>query len=454
MTLAHTEILETLRMLQVENLDIRTTTLGVNLLDCAGGSVHDVAKRIHEKLVATAGRLVETAQSVEAEFGIPIVNKRIAVTPIALVAAACPEEDYTPIALAMDRAADDCGIDFIGGFTALVQKGATRSDTRLMRSIPAALANTKHVCASVNLASTRAGINMDATLFMARIIKETAALTADRGGIGCAKLVVFCNMVEDNPFVAGANLGVGERDLVLHCGVSGPGVVRHAISMLGPTADLGTLAETIKRTAFKITRMGELVGREVAARMGVPFGIVDLSLAPTPALGDSVADVLELMGLERTGTHGTTMALALLTDAVKKGGAMAAMNVGGLSGAFIPVSEDAGMVEAVKVGALSLDKLEAMTSVCSVGMDMVAVPGDTSAETLACLIGDEMAIGMVNTKTTAVRIIPVPGMKAGEEVEYGGLLGTAPIMPVHKWSSAVLARRGGQVPAPIQSLRN
>ncbi|MGQ0553548.1 MAG: PFL family protein [Planctomycetota bacterium] len=454
MSLAHDEILQTLRMLQVENLDIRTTTLGVNLLDCAGGSVQQVADKIHAKLVRHAGKLVETARGVEAEFGIPIVNKRISVTPISLVAAACPEEDYTPIALAMDRAADDCGIDFIGGFTALVHKGSTRSDERLMRSIPRALAATKHVCASVNLGSTRAGINMDATLLMARIIKETAALTADQGGIGCAKLVVFCNMVEDNPFVAGANLGVGEAEIVLHCGVSGPGVVRHAVSLLGPSADMTMLAETIKRTAFKITRMGELVGREVAARLGVPFGIVDLSLAPTPALGDSVADVLELMGVERTGTHGTTLALALLTDAVKKGGAMAAAHVGGLSGAFIPVSEDAGMVEAVKLGALSLDKLEAMTAVCSVGMDMVAVPGDIPAETLACLIGDEMAIGMVNNKTTAVRIVPVPGKKEGEQVEYGGLLGTAPIMPVHRWSSAILARRGGQVPAPITSLRN
>ena len=454
MTLAHTEILETLRMLQVENLDIRTTTLGVNLLDCAGGPVTDVAARIRDKLIRCAGRLVETANQVSDEFGIPIVNKRIAVTPIALVAAACPESDYVPLAVAMDEAAEACGIDFIGGFSALVHKGATRADLNLMRSIPAALAATKHVCASVNLGSTRAGINMDAVLLMARVIKDTAGRTADEGGIGCAKLVVFCNMVEDNPFVAGANLGVGEGDLVLHCGVSGPGAVRHALAVLGPLADLDTLAETIKKTAFKITRMGELVGREVARRLEVPFGVVDLSLAPTPAAGDSVADVLELMGLERTGTHGTTLALAMLTDAVKKGGAMAASHVGGLSGAFIPVSEDAGMVEAVRVGALTLDKLEAMTAVCSVGMDMVAVPGDIPVETLACLLGDELAIGMVNNKTTAVRIIPVPGKKEGESVEYGGLLGTAPIMPVHRFSSAILARRGGQVPAPITSLRN
>jgi hypothetical protein len=453
-TLAHTEILETLRMLQVENLDIRTTTLGVNLLDCAGGPVQQVADRVHSKLVRVAGPLLPAARSVEREFGIPIVNKRIAVTPIALVAAACPENDLTPIARAMDRAADECGVDFIGGFSALVHKGATRSDSNLMRSIPDALAATRHVCASVNLGTTRAGINMDAVLTMARVIKETARLTAAEHGIGCAKLVVFCNMVEDNPFVAGANLGTGEGDVVLHCGVSGPGVVRHALSVLGPRADLDTLAETIKKTAFKITRMGELVGREVARRLAVPFGVVDLSLAPTPAAGDSVADVLELIGLERTGTHGTTLALAILTDAVKKGGAMAASHVGGLSGAFIPVSEDAGMVEAVKVGALSLDKLEAMSAVCSVGMDMVAVPGDIPAETLACLIGDELAIGMVNNKTTAVRIIPVPGKQPGDVVDYGGLLGSAPIMPVHRWSSAVLARRGGQVPAPITSMRN
>ncbi|MBM3984821.1 MAG: PFL family protein [Planctomycetes bacterium] len=454
MSLAHDEILQTLRMLQVDNLDIRTTTLGINLLDCAGGPVGQVADRVYEKLVRHAGPLVATARGVEAEFGIPIVNKRIAVTPMALVAAACPEDDLVPLALAMDRAADACGIDFIGGFSALVHKGTTRAARNLMTSIPRALASTKHVCASVNLGTTRAGINMDATLLMARVIKETAALTAEQGGIGCAKLVVFCNMVEDNPFVAGANLGVGEPDLVLHCGVSGPGAVRHALAQLGPGADLGAVAEAVKRTAFKITRMGELVGREVASRLGVPFGIVDLSLAPTPAEGDSVADVLELMGLERTGTHGTTLALALLTDAVKKGGAMAASAVGGLSGAFIPVSEDAGMVEAVQVGSLSLDKLEAMTAVCSVGMDMVAVPGDIPVETLCCLLGDELAIGMVNNKTTAVRIIPVPGKKEGDSVEYGGLLGTAPVMPIHRWSSAILARRGGQVPAPIISLRN
>ncbi|GJM20792.1 MAG: PFL family protein [Planctomycetota bacterium] len=454
MPLDHDEILRTLRMVQVETLDVRTTTLGVNLLDLAGGSVQQVGERIYERLVRRAGNLVEVANSVGDEFGVPIVNKRIAVTPISLVAAACPDEDYTPIAQAMDRAADEVGVDFIGGFSALVHKGATRSDERLMNSIPNALAVTDHVCASVNLGTTKAGINMDATLKMARVIKATAERTADNGAMGCAKLVVFCNMVEDNPFVAGANLGIGERDVVLHCGVSGPGVVRHAVAQLSNTADLGEVADVIKRVAFQITRMGELVGRTVAERMGVPFGVIDLSLAPTPALGDSIADILELMGLERTGAHGTTLALALLTDAVKKGGAMAATNVGGMSGAFIPVSEDAGMIAAVREGVLTLDKLEAMTAVCSVGLDMVGVPGDTSAETLCALIGDELAIGMVNHKTTAVRIMPVPGAVAGDLIELGGLLGSVPIQPVNKPSASIFARRGGQVPAPIQSLRN
>ncbi len=442
---------------EIQNPDTRTTTLGINLLPCGGGSIDQVAAKVYERIVRHASNLVATARSVEAEYGIPIVNKRIAITPMSLVASACdagPEADYTPLAIAMDRAAKECGVDFIGGFTALAHKGITASDEALMRSIPSALDQTNHVCASVNLGTTKSGINMDATLFMARIIKQTAERTADRDAIGCAKLVVFCNMVEDNPFVAGANLGVGEPDIVLHAGVSGPGVVRAVLAELSPQADLGELADAIKRTAFKITRMGELVGREVAARLGVPFGIVDLSLAPTPAPGDSIADVLELMGLERTGCHGTTLALALLTDAVKKGGAMAARYVGGLSGAFIPVSEDAGMIDAVKAGTLTLDKMEAMTAVCSVGLDMVAVPGDIPAETLACLIGDELAIGMVNTKTTAVRIIPVPGAEAGAIVDYGGLLGSAPVMPYHTESAAIFARRGGQVPPPIQSLRN
>ena len=454
MSLAHAEIVETLRMLQVEHLDIRTTTLGISLLDCAGGTVQAVGERIYERIVGRAAKLVAAADSVEQEFGIPIVNKRIAVTPIALIAGSCQGDDYAPLALAMDRAADECGIDFIGGYSALVYAGTTRADRNLMESIPAALDATDHVCSSVGLGTTRAGINMDATLQMARIIKETARRTADRQAIGCAKLVVFCNMVEDNPFVAGANLGVGEGDTVLNCGVSGPGVVRHALAQLGPSADLTEVAEVIKRTAFKITRMGELVGRETARRLGVPFGGVDLSLAPTPAIGDSVADVLELIGLERTGGPGTTLALALLTDAVKKGGAMAASRVIGLSGAFIPVSEDQGMIDAVRTGALSLDKLEAMTSVCSVGLDMIAVPGDISDENLACLLGDELAIGMINSKTTAVRIIPVPGGKVGDMVDYGGLLGAAPVMGISRFSSAVLAHRGGQVPPPLQALRN
>jgi len=448
------EILETLRMVQVEHLDIRTTTLAIDLLPCAGGSVERVAARVHETLVRRAGRLVAVAGEVEQEYGVPIVNKRLSVTPISLVAAASPEDDLSPIARAMDRAAAEVGVDFIGGFSALVHKGTSRADDRLMRSIPAALAGTRHVCASVNLGTTRAGINLDATLLMGRMISETARRTAADGGIGCARLVVFCNMVEDNPFVAGAAHGIGETDVVLHCGVSGPGTVRHALERLGPRASIVEAAETIKAIAFKITRLGQLVGGEVARRLGVPFGIVDLSLAPTPAPGDSVADILELLGVERTGTHGSTLALAVLTDAVKKGGAMATSAAGGMSGAFIPVSEDAGMVAAVRAGALGLDKIEAMTAVCSVGMDMIAVPGDTSPETLAALIGDELAIGMVNAKTTAVRVIPVPGKQAGDSVDYGGLLGTAAVMPVHRFGSSVLVHRGGQVPAPLQSLRN
>ncbi len=454
MPLHQEEILETLRMVEVEHLDVRTTTLGINLLDCAGGSSREVAARIRDRIVDRAGRLVEVAEEVEKDFGVPIVNKRIAVTPIALVAAACREDDDLPLAEAMEEAASQCGVDYIAGFSALVHRGATQADDVLMNSIPAALTGTERVCASVNLATSRAGINMDATLKMARIIKETARRTADRGGVGCARLVVFCNMVEDNPFVAGANLGVGERDTVLHCGVSGPGVIRHVLGKLGTQASLDELADHIKRTAFKITRMGQLVGREVADRLGVPFGVMDLSLAPTPAPGDSVADILEVMGVGRVGGHGSTLALALLTDAVKKGGAMAATQVGGLSGAFIPVSEDGGMVDAARRGDLTLDKLEALTSICSVGLDMVAIPGDIPDEDLACLIGDEMAIGMVNHKTTAVRVIPVPGGVPGDVVDFGGLLGSAPVMAVHEASSAILARRGGHVPPPIHSLRN
>ena len=441
-------------MIELETLDIRTTTLGISLLDCADSDLESTCEKVYAKIVHQASTLVETAESIERDFGVPIVNKRIAVTPISLVAVASGAEDLVPLARAMDAAAKAVGVDFIGGFTAYVHKGFTSADDALFHSIPRALAETDHVCSSVSLATTRAGINMDAVARFSDVILEAAALTADRGGLGCAKLVCFANPVEDNPFVAGAHIGIGEAETVLSVGVSGPGVVRSAIERLGPDADHLALAETIKRTAFKITRVGELVGREAARRLGTAFGIVDVSLAPTPAIGDSVADILELMGVERTGAPGTTAALALLTDAVKKGGAMASSSVGGLSGAFIPVSEDAGMIEAVRLGALSLAKLEAMTTVCSVGLDMVAVPGDTSAATLTGIIADELAIGMVNQKTTAVRIIPVPGKGPGETVEWGGLLGTAIIQDPGQFSCGVLHQRGGRIPAPLQSYRN
>ncbi|HTF86904.1 MAG TPA: PFL family protein [Planctomycetota bacterium] len=448
------EILETVRMFELETLDIRTTTLGINLLDCADPDLEATCEKIYAKIVHHGRNLVAIADSITADYGIPIVNKRIATTPIALVAAACGSRDLVPIARAMDAAARECGVDFIGGFTAYVYKGFSNADRALFESIPQALAQTERVCSSIALASTRAGINMDATARFAEIVLETARLTQDRGGLGCAKLVCFANAVEDNPFVAGAHLGVGEAETVINVGVSGPGVVRSALARLGRDADLLAVAETVKRTAFKITRMGELVGREAARRMGTTFGIVDISLAPTPALGDSVSDILELIGVDRTGAPGTTVALALLTDAVKKGGAMASSSVGGLSGAFIPVSEDSGMIEAVRCGALSLAKLEAMTSVCSVGLDMVAVPGDTPAATIFGIIADEMAIGMVNYKTTAVRIIPVPGKGPGDTVEWGGLLGTAIVQDPGRFSCAGLFARGGRVPAPIQSYRN
>ncbi|MEO6708415.1 MAG: PFL family protein [Planctomycetota bacterium] len=448
------EILETVRMFELETLDIRTTTLGINLLDCADPDLEATCEKIYAKIVHHGRNLVAVADSITADYGIPIVNKRIATTPIALVAAACGSRDLVPIARAMDAAARECGVDFIGGFTAYVYKGFSNADRALFESIPQALAQTERVCSSIALASTRAGINMDATARFSEIVLETARLTQDRGGLGCAKLVCFANAVEDNPFVAGAHLGVGEAETVINVGVSGPGVVRSALARLGRDADLLAVAETVKRTAFKITRMGELVGREAARRMGTTFGIVDISLAPTPALGDSVSDILELIGVDRTGAPGTTVALALLTDAVKKGGAMASSSVGGLSGAFIPVSEDAGMIEAVRCGALSLAKLEAMTSVCSVGLDMVAVPGDTPAATIFGIIADEMAIGMVNYKTTAVRIIPVPGKGPGDTVEWGGLLGTAIVQDPGRFSCAGLFARGGRVPAPIQSYRN
>jgi uncharacterized protein (UPF0210 family) len=448
------EILETVRMVELETLDIRTITLGINLLDCADPDLESTCEKVYTKVLHHARDLVATADSIASDYGVPIVNKRIAVTPISLVAAASGAEDLTPIARALDAAAREVGVDFIGGFSSYVHKGFTNADKALFDSIPKALAETDHVCASVSLASTRAGINMDAVVRFSEVVLETAALTADRGGLGCAKLVCFANPVEDNPFVAGAHIGVGEGETVLNVGVSGPGVVRSALDRLGSDVDLLAVSETIKRTAFKVTRMGELVGREAARRLGTSFGIVDVSLAPTPAIGDSVSDILELIGVDRTGAPGTTAALALLTDAVKKGGAMASSSVGGLSGAFIPVSEDEGMIAAVEAGALSLAKLEAMTTVCSVGLDMVAVPGDTSAATLTGIVADVMAIGMVNTKTTAVRIIPVPGKGPGDKVEWGGLLGTAIVQDPGQFSCAVLHGRGGRIPAPIQSYRN
>ena len=448
-----TDIVSTLDMIDHQHLDVRTITMGISLLDCARGTVRETAAAVYDKITARAKNLVAVGESIEKEFGIPIVNKRISVTPIALVAAACAEENLTPIAVAMDEAAKTCGVNFIGGFSALVQKGMTESDRRLIASIPSALASTERVCASVNVAGTKAGINMDAVRLMGETIKATADLTGDRGGFGCAKLVVFANAVEDNPFMAGAFHGVGEGDCVINVGVSGPGVVYHALqSCKGQPFDV--VAETIKQTAFKITRMGQLVAREASQRLGVPFGIVDLSLAPTPAKGDSVARILEEMGLAVCGTHGTTAALALLNDAVKKGGVMASNHVGGLSGAFIPVSEDEGMIAAATSGALHLDKLEAMTCVCSVGLDMIAVPGNTGASTISAIIADEAAIGVVNCKTTAVRIIPAVGKSVGETVEFGGLLGTAPVMPVHEFSSEAFIARGGRIPAPMHSLKN
>ena len=447
------EILDTIHMIDQQHLDVRTITMGISLLDCCDPDPKAACRKIYDKITRCADKLVRTGEDIEAEFGIPIVNKRISVTPMALVAGASVCSDYVPFAVAMDSAAKATGVNFIGGFSALVQKGMTPGDKKLISSIPAALASTDFVCSSVNVGSTKAGINMDAVALMGRTVKETAQRTADTGGFGCAKLVVFCNAVEDNPFMAGAFHGVGEGDCVINVGVSGPGVVYHALqSVKGQSFDV--VAETVKKTAFRITRMGQLVAQEASRRLGVPFGIVDLSLAPTPAIGDSVARILEEMGLEVCGTHGTTAALALLNDAVKKGGVMASSHVGGLSGAFIPVSEDEGMIAAASSGALTLDKLEAMTCVCSVGLDMIAVPGDTTAETIAAIIADEAAIGMVNSKTTAVRIIPAPGKVVGDVVEFGGLLGSAPVMPVHPFSSADFIRRGGRIPAPMQSLKN
>ncbi len=453
MLLSHSDIMETVNMISQQHLDIRTITMGITLLDCADPDPTAAAGKIYDKICRCAQNLVPTGQRIEKELGIPIVNKRISVTPMALVAGASDTEDYVPFALAMDRAGRECGVDFIGGFSALVQKGMTVGDKRLIQSIPEALASTSIVCSSVNVGSTKAGINMDAVALMGQVVRRTAALTADAGGMGCAKLVIFCNAVEDNPFMAGAFHGVGEPETVINVGVSGPGVVHHALQKV-KGKPLDVVAETVKKTAFHITRMGQLVAQEASKRLNVPFGVVDLSLAPTPAIGDSVARILEEMGLATCGTHGTTAALALLNDAVKKGGVMASSSVGGLSGAFIPVSEDEGMIAAASSGVLTIDKLEAMTCVCSVGLDMIAVPGDTSAETISAIIADEAAIGMVNTKTTAVRLIPALGKKVGDMVSFGGLLGEAPVMPVHSESAAEFIARGGRIPAPMQSLKN
>jgi uncharacterized protein (UPF0210 family) len=447
------EIMETINMISHENLDIRTITLGISLTDCAHPDIDILCRKIYDKITRVGRDLVKTGEDIAREYGIPIINKRVAVTPIAIVAAGT-NGDYVQVALALERAAQELGINFIGGYSALVHKGYTAADERLTFSIPAALAETMRVCSSVNVATTKAGINMDAVAQMGRVIKKAAELTAEQGSVACAKLVVFANAPEDNPFMAGAFHGIGEPEVVLNVGVSGPGVVARALQKLGPEADLSEVAEIIKKTAFKVTRMGQMVGAEASRRLGVPFGVVDLSLAPTPAVGDSVALILQEMGLERCGAPGSTAALALLNDAVKKGGVMASSHVGGLSGSFIPVSEDADMTAAVAAGALSLEKLEAMTCVCSVGLDMVAVPGDTPDHTIAAIIADEAAIGVANNKTTAVRIIPVANKKAGDTVEFGGLLGRAVVMPVNKFSPEVFISRGGRIPAPVHSLRN
>jgi len=447
------DILQTVNMIDHQHLDIRTITLGISLYDCADSDINSCSRKIYDKICKKAENLVKTGSEIEKEYGIPIINKRISVTPISFVAASCESEDYSVIGRALDNAAKNCGVNFTGGFSALVHKGFTNSDLRLINSIPKTLSETELVCSSVNVATTKAGINMDAVALMGKIIKKTAELTASNDGIGCAKLVVFANAVEDNPFMAGAFHGEGEPECVINVGVSGPGVVYRALQDIkGESFDV--VAETVKRTAFRITRMGQMVANAASKRLGVPFGVVDLSLAPTPAQGDSVARILEEMGLENCGTHGTTAALALLNDAVKKGGVMASGHVGGLSGAFIPVSEDEGMIEAVKKGSLNLEKLEAMTCVCSVGLDMIAVPGDTSPETISAIIADEAAIGVINSKTTAVRLIPAPNKNFGDSVEFGGLLGSAPVMKVNKSNSSDFIKRGGRIPAPIHSLKN
>lgn len=451
--LAHSDILETIKMVDDQHLDVRTITMGISLLDCFSDDIDVLCRKVYDKITSKAANLVSTGEDIELEFGIPIVNKRISVTPISLLANPFTSNDCVKIAKTLDKAAKSTGVNFLGGFSALVHKGYTKGDHALIDAIPEALASTELVCGSVNIGTTKAGMNMDAIRQMGEVVKKLAANTAERSGFGCAKLVVFCNAPEDNPFMAGAFHGIGEPETVINVGVSGPGVVKCALEKI-KGQDFGVVAETIKKTAFKVTRMGQLVAQEASRRLNTQFGIVDLSLAPTPAVGDSVATILEEMGLECCGTHGTTAALALLNDAVKKGGVMASSYVGGLSGAFIPVSEDAGMIAAASSGVLTLDKLEAMTCVCSVGLDMIVVPGDTSAATISAIIADEAAIGMINQKTTAVRIIPAPGKKVGDIVEFGGLLGSGPVQPVHQESSEEFVQRGGRIPAPIHSLRN
>jgi len=447
-------ILETINMIKLHNLDIRTVTMAISLRDCMDRDVNKVCERIREKITRYAKNLIKYANEIENDYSIPIVNKRIAVTPISIIGESCDTYDYVKIAKTLDNVATDVGVDFIGGYSALVEKGFTKGDTALIESIPEALAVTNKLCSSVNVATSKAGINMDAVLKLSKVIKDAAELTKDRDGIGAAKFVCFCNSVNDNPFMAGAFCGYGEPDCALNVGVSGPGVVMAAIENLPKDADFSVLANTIKQTAYKITSTGELVGRQLAKKLNVPFGVIDLSLAPTPAEGDSVAGIFQAMGLEHVGAHGTTAALAMLNDAVKKGGIMASSHVGGLSGAFIPVSEDAGMIDAAAKGVLTFDKLEAMTSVCSVGLDMIAIPGDTPSTTIAGIIADEMAIGMINKKTTAVRIIPAVGKTVGDSVVYGGLLGEAPIMKVNSLSSADFVNRAGRIPAPLHSLNN
>ena len=447
------DILETIRMIQDECLDIRTITMGISLLDCIDSDIDKACEKVYNKITTKAKDLVKTGERIEKEYGIPIIHKRIAVTPIAIVSAACTEKNPVKFALALQRAADTCGVNFIGGYSALVQKGFSAGDIELINSIPEALACTSNICSSINVGSSKSGINMDAVAMMGKIIKKSAEVTADQQCIGPAKLVVFCNAPEDNPFMAGAFHGTGEPDCVINVGVSGPGVVRAAIAK-HPDASINEIADIIKKTAFKVTRMGQLVGSKASEMLGVPFGIVDLSLAPTPAVGDSVAHILEEIGLEQCGGAGTTACLAMLNDAVKKGGVMASSSVGGLSGAFIPVSEDAGMIDAARSGALTIEKLEAMTAVCSVGLDMIVIPGDTSAEVISGIIADEAAIGMVNCKTTAVRVIPAIGKNIGDELEFGGLLGSGPVMKVNTKSPAQFINRGGKIPAPMHSLKN